>query len=110
MVLHAEAWAFNDHRFGVVEKAVQDSGGNGAVVVEKVLADKDASFGYNAETDTFENLIKAGILDPTKVTRTALENAVSIAALLLTTETLITEKPEKKEKMPSGPASPYPEY
>ncbi len=93
-----------------LKQIAENSGRDGAVVVEKILINEDINFGYNAETDKFENMVKAGILDPTKVTRTALENAVSIAALLLTTETLITEKPEKKEKMPSGPASPYPEY
>ncbi len=93
-----------------LKQIAENSGRDGAVVVEKVLSSDDVNFGYNAETDKFENLVKAGILDPTKVARSALENAVSIAALLLTTETLITEKPEKKEKMSAAPASPYPEY
>ncbi|MCL5674615.1 MAG: chaperonin GroEL [Candidatus Omnitrophica bacterium] len=93
-----------------LKQIAENSGRDGAVVVEKIVTNTDVNFGYNAETDVFENLIKAGILDPTKVARTALENAVSIAALLLTTETLIVEKPEKKERMPAAPASPYPEY
>ncbi|MCM8764956.1 MAG: chaperonin GroEL, partial [Candidatus Omnitrophica bacterium] len=91
-----------------LRQIAENSGMDGAVVVDKVRSADKESFGFNAETDQFEDLVKAGIIDPTKVTRTALENAVSVAALLLTTETLITEKPEKKEKAPAAP--PYPEY
>ncbi|HOL36141.1 MAG TPA: TCP-1/cpn60 chaperonin family protein, partial [bacterium] len=91
-----------------LRQIAENSGLDGAVVVDKVRSADKESFGFNAETDQFEDLVKAGIIDPTKVTRTALENAVSVAALLLTTETLITEKPEKKEKAPATP--PYPEY
>jgi chaperonin GroEL len=70
------------------------------------MAEKDA-FGYNADTDSFEDLMKAGVIDPTKVTRTALENAASIAGLLLTTEAVIADKPEDKKgggmpQMPGG--------
>jgi chaperonin GroEL len=79
----------------------QNAGVEGSIVVQKVLADK-GSFGYNVASDTYEDMFKAGILDPTKVTRTALQNAASIAALLLTTEALITEIPEK-EKAPAAP-------
>jgi chaperonin GroEL len=79
---------------------VQNAGGEGSIVVEKVRASKDDAFGYNALTDTYENLVQAGVIDPTKVTRTALQNAASIAALLLTTEALIVEK---KEDRPAGP-------
>ncbi|MCM2272866.1 MAG: chaperonin GroEL, partial [candidate division Zixibacteria bacterium] len=61
------------------------------------------AFGYNADTDTFEDLMKAGVIDPTKVTRTALENAASIAGLLLTTEAVIADKPEEKKAMPPMP-------
>lgn len=92
-----------------LKQIAENSGMDGAVVIDKVRSSEIEGFGFNAETDQFEDLVKAGIIDPTKVTRTALENAVSVAALLLTTETLITEKPEKKEKMPATPP-PYPEY
>jgi chaperonin GroEL len=73
-----------------------------SVVVNKVL-DQAEAFGYNAMTDVYEDLFKAGVIDPTKVTRTALENAASIAGLLLTTEAVIVEKPEEKKNMPSMP-------
>ena len=88
----------------------ENSGKDGAVVVENVRAAKDLNSGFNAETDEYMDMVKAGIVDPTKVARTALENAISIAALLLTTETLITDKPEKKEKAAGPAAPPYPEY
>jgi chaperonin GroEL len=64
---------------------------------------KDDAFGYNALTDTYENLVQAGVIDPTKVTRTALQNAASIAGLLLTTEALIVERKEDKPSAPAGP-------
>ena len=76
----------------------------GSIVVNRVMAEKDA-FGYNAQTDVYEDLFKAGVIDPTKVTRTALENAASIAGLLLTTEAVVSEKPEDKKAgmaMPPG--------
>jgi chaperonin GroEL len=79
----------------------QNAGNEGAIVVEKVRANKDASFGYNAQTDTYEDLVKAGVIDPAKVTRTALQNAASIAALMLTTEATVHEIPEKEP--PAGP-------
>ena len=66
------------------------------MVVAKVLESKDQHFGYNADTRIFEDLVKAGVIDPTKVTRTALQNAASIAGLLLTTEALVVEIPEPK--------------
>jgi len=78
-----------------------NAGVEGAVVVGEVLAGK-GNFGYNVATDKYEDLVKAGVVDPTKVTRTALQNAASIAGLLLTTECIITEIPEKKEA-PSAP-------
>ena len=81
---------------------VHNAGGEGSIVVEKVRASKDKNFGYNALTDTYEDLVVAGVIDPTKVTRLALQNAASIAALLLTTEALIVEK--KEEKAPAMPA------
>jgi chaperonin GroEL len=73
---------------------VQNSGGEGSIVVEKVRNSKENNYGYNALTDQYEDLVAAGVIDPTKVTRTALQNAASIAGLLLTTEALIVEKKE----------------
>ncbi len=81
---------------------VQNAGGEGSIVIEKVRGSKEDGFGYNALTDTYENLVQAGVIDPTKVTRTALQNAASIAALLLTTEALIVEKKEDKPSAPAG--------
>ena len=74
-----------------LRQIVQNAGKEGAVIVEKVRADKNPHFGYNAATDTYEDLVVAGIIDPAKVTRCALQNAASIAGLMLTTETLIAE-------------------
>jgi len=73
---------------------VQNAGGEGSIVVEKIRQSKDNSYGYNALTDQYEDLVAAGVIDPTKVTRTALQNAASISGLLLTTEALIVEKKE----------------
>ncbi len=81
---------------------VHNAGHEGAIVLEKVRSAKDDSYGYNALTDTYEDLMAAGVIDPTKVTRTALQNAASIAALLLTTEALVVEKKEDKPAMPAG--------
>ncbi|HTJ23377.1 MAG TPA: chaperonin GroEL [Gemmatimonadaceae bacterium] len=86
-----------------IRMIVQNAGGEGSIVVEKVRASKDDAFGFNALTDTYENLVQAGVIDPTKVTRTALQNAASIAGLLLTTEALIVEKKEDKPAAPAGP-------
>jgi chaperonin GroEL len=85
-----------------IRMIVQNAGAEGSLVIEKVRASKDDSFGYNALTDEYENLVQAGVIDPTKVTRTALQNAASIAGLLLTTEALIVEKKEDKP----APAAP----
>ncbi len=79
-----------------------NAGKDGAVVAEEVRK-LGGSHGYNAATDKYEDLVVAGIVDPTKVVRTALENAASIAALMLTTEAVVTDLPEKKEKMPQMP-------
>jgi len=79
-----------------IRMIVQNAGGEGSIVIEKVRNSKEANFGYNALTDEYENLVEAGVIDPTKVTRTALQNAASIAGLLLTTEALIVEKKEEK--------------
>src|SRR2546426_1025582 len=81
---------------------VQNAGAEASIVVGKVKESKDKNFGYNAQTDTFEDLVVAGVIDPTKVTRTALQNAASIASLLLTTECVVVEKKEK-EKAPPMP-------
>jgi len=78
-----------------------NAGATANVVVNKVAEGKDA-YGYNADTDTYEDLVQAGVIDPAKVTRIALQNAVSIAGLLLTTDCLVTEKPKKKEEMGHG--------
>jgi len=80
----------------------ENAGEEGAVVLGKVLDAKDANYGYNAFSNEYEDLVKAGVLDPTKVVRTALQNAGSIASLMLTTEALVAEIPEKKE----APAAP----
>src|SRR5690348_17312656 len=74
-----------------LRQIVQNSGSEGAIVVEKVRSHKDANYGFNAETEQYEDLVKAGVIDPTKVTRTALQNASSIASLMLTTEAMICE-------------------
>jgi chaperonin GroEL len=85
-----------------LRQIVANAGEEGAVVVAKVLESKEPHYGYNAQTSTFEDLVKAGVIDPTKVTRTALQNAASIAALLLTTEALVVELPEPKSAAPAG--------
>src|SRR5438132_7540276 len=72
----------------------QNAGAEASIVVGKVKESKDKNFGYNAQTDAFEDLVAAGVIDPTKVTRTALQNAASIASLLLTTECVVVEKKE----------------
>jgi chaperonin GroEL len=84
-----------------LRQIVANSGEEGAIVVGKIRDSKDQNFGYNAQTDKFEDLVKAGVIDPTKVTRTALQNAASIAALMLTTEALVSDLPEDK-KAPAG--------
>jgi chaperonin GroEL len=87
-----------------IRMIVQNAGGEGSIVIEKVRNSKESNFGYNALTDEYENLVEAGVIDPTKVTRTALQNAASIAGLLLTTEALIVEKKEEKNgSAPGGP-------
>ena len=96
-----------DEHFGVtivrraceepVRQIVLNSGTEGAIVVEKIRSNKDANFGYNASSDQYEDLVKAGVIDPTKVTRTALQNAASIASLMLTTEAMICGVVEESE-------------
>jgi chaperonin GroEL len=80
----------------------QNAGVEGSIVVQKVKEGKDA-FGYNAATDEYEDLVKAGVIDPTKVVRSALQNAASIASLLLTTEAMVSEIPEDKKEAPAAP-------
>ncbi|MEK6636145.1 MAG: chaperonin GroEL [Planctomycetota bacterium] len=80
----------------------KNAGLEGSVVVRKILESKDKAFGYDADKEAYCNLIDAGVIDPTKVTRSALQNAVSIAGILLTTECIITDIPKKEDKMPGG--------
>ncbi|GAC1515598.1 MAG: chaperonin GroEL [Terriglobales bacterium] len=101
-----------DEQIGVniVKRAIQEplrqiaenAGEEGAIVLGKVLDAKDPNYGYNAFSDQYEDLVKAGVLDPTKVVRTALQNAGSIASLMLTTEALVSEIPEEKKNAPMG--------
>jgi chaperonin GroEL len=85
-----------------LRQIVNNAGIEGSVVLQKVKEGKD-DFGFNAATETYENLIKSGVIDPTKVTRTALENAASVASLLITTEAVVFEKKEKETPMPPMP-------
>ncbi|MFI5235057.1 MAG: chaperonin GroEL [Gemmatimonadales bacterium] len=101
-----------DEKVGVeiIRRAIEEpirmislnAGVEGAIVVGKIKESKDKNFGYNAATDTYEDLVKAGVIDPTKVTRTALQNAASIAALLLTTECVVVERKEDKPAPAAG--------
>ncbi|GAA0669967.1 chaperonin GroEL [Sphingomonas insulae] len=87
----------------LVRQIAQNAGHDGAVVSGKLLDQSDTSFGFNASTDTYENLVTAGVIDPTKVVRTALQNAASVAGLLITTEATVSELPEDKAPaMPGG--------
>jgi chaperonin GroEL len=86
-----------------VRQIANNAGFEGSVVVQRVLAGK-GNFGFNAETGEFEDLMQAGVIDPTKVTRFALQNAASVAGLLMTTEAMVAEKPEKGK--PAAPAMP----
>jgi chaperonin GroEL len=99
---------------GIIRRALEEpirqlaynAGAEGSIVVQRVKEGSGA-FGYNVATDTYEDLMVSGVVDPTKVTRSALQNAASIAALMLTTEALITELPEKKDKAPAAPPGGY---
>lgn len=103
-----------DEKIGIaiVRKALEEplkqiadnAGWEGSVVIEKIRNSKDSSFGFNAQTFEYTDMIKAGIVDPLKVTRSALQNAASISSMLLTTEALIAEKPEKEKSVPQMPA------
>ena len=102
----------HDQRVGadIVKRAIEaplrwiatNAGVEGSIVVQRVKESKDASFGYNAATDVYEDLVKAGVIDPTKVVRSALQNASSIASLLLTTEAMVAELPEEKKEAPAA--------
>jgi chaperonin GroEL len=86
-----------------LRQIVANSGTEGAIVIGKIRENANPNFGFNAQTDVFEDLVVAGVIDPTKVTRTALQNASSIASLMLTTEAMVAEIPEKKPApMPGG--------
>jgi chaperonin GroEL len=97
----------------IIRKAIEEplrwiatnAGQEGSIVVQKVK-DAKGEDGYNAGTDTYENLVKAGVIDPVKVVRTALQNSSSIASLLLTTEALVSEIPEEKKEMAGGGGMP----
>jgi chaperonin GroEL len=86
-----------------IRMIAQNAGAEGSIIVAKVRESKDKNFGYNAATDNYEDLVKSGVIDPTKVTRTALQNAASIAGLLLTTECVVVEKKEEKSAPAGGP-------
>jgi chaperonin GroEL len=82
-----------------IRQISQNSGQEGSIVVSKVMSEtKNSAWGFNALTETYEDLVKAGVIDPTKVVRTALQNAASVASLMVTTETIIAEKPKKEER------------
>ena len=85
----------------LVRQIAQNAGHDGAVVSGKLLDQTDTSFGFNAATDTYENLVSAGVIDPTKVVRTALQNAASVAGLLITTEAAVSELPDDKAAAPA---------
>jgi chaperonin GroEL len=89
-----------------IRQLADNAGVEGSIVVQKVKEGSGA-YGYNVATDTYEDLMASGVVDPTKVTRSALQNAASIAALMLTTEALITELPEKKDKAAAAPPGGY---
>ncbi|CAN5695868.1 chaperonin GroEL [soil metagenome] len=86
-----------------LRQIVQNAGKEGAVVVERVRSEKNENFGFNAQTEEYEDLVRAGVIDPTKVTRTALQNAASIAGLMLTTEAMVSELPEDDKGSPAMP-------
>jgi chaperonin GroEL len=81
----------------------ENAGAEGSVIVGKLLESKDANEGYDATTGTFTNMVKAGVIDPTKVVRSSLQNAASVAALLITTEAMVADQPEPKEAAPAAP-------
>jgi chaperonin GroEL len=86
-----------------LRQIVGNAGIEASITVEKIKAEEKANFGLNADTGKYEDLVAAGVIDPAKVTRTALQNAASISGLLLTTEALVSEIPEKKKEVPMPP-------
>ncbi|MBT8478763.1 MAG: chaperonin GroEL [Gemmatimonadetes bacterium] len=86
-----------------LRQIAQNAGAEGSIIVERVREKDSLNWGYNAQTDKYEDLVKSGVIDPTKVTRTALQNAASIAGLLLTTECVVVDQPEKEAAMPAMP-------
>src|SRR5688500_12911155 len=86
-----------------LRQIVQNAGKEGAVRVERIGTEKNENIGFNAATETFEDLVKAGVIDPAKATRTALQNAASIAGLMLTTEAMVSELPEDDKGSPAMP-------
>jgi chaperonin GroEL len=80
-----------------------NSGAEGSIVVERIREKNELNYGYNAQTEKYQDLVKAGVIDPTKVTRSALQNAASIAGLMLTTEAVVVEKKEKEAQLPAAP-------
>ncbi len=86
-----------------IRQIIQNAGIEASIIVEKVKESKDANYGYDAYKEEYTDMLKAGIIDPTKVTRSALQNAASVAGLMLTTEVMITELPEEEKKMPPMP-------
>jgi chaperonin GroEL len=85
-----------------IRQIAENAGAEGSIVLHKVR-DGSGAFGFNAETETYEDLMSAGIMDPTKVTRVALQNAASVAGLLVTTECVMSEIPEKEKTPPMPP-------
>ncbi|MGQ9916907.1 MAG: chaperonin GroEL [Bryobacteraceae bacterium] len=110
----------NDEQIGInivkraceepVRQIAANAGYEGAIVVGKILSNSDPNFGFNAQNGQYENLVEAGVIDPTKVTRTALQNAASIAGLMITTEAMVCEIPEKKPAPASGGHTPDMDY
>jgi len=86
-----------------LRQIVQNAGKEGAVVVERVRSEKNDNFGFNAQTEEYEDLVKSGVIDPAKVTRSALQNAASIAGLMLTTEALVSEIQDDEKGAPAMP-------
>jgi chaperonin GroEL len=86
-----------------LRQIAENAGAEGSIVLDKVRSNKNGNFGYNAQTDDYEDLVEAGVIDPTKVTRTALQNAASIASLLLTTECVVVERKDEEKAAPAMP-------
>jgi chaperonin GroEL len=85
-----------------LRQIVENGGWEGSIIVNKVKESKEVPFGFNAQSGEYEDLVKAGVIDPTKVSRTALQNAASVASLMLTTMALVAEKPKEEDKGPPG--------